>query len=41
LRYRPHQLQPRREAVVIGLGDVRVVAGVADRDGRNRFAEIM
>ncbi|MGM4921445.1 hypothetical protein AB8A31_00930 [Tardiphaga sp. 804_B3_N1_9] len=24
----PHQLQPRREAVVIGLGDVRVVMGV-------------
>jgi hypothetical protein len=34
-------LQPRREAVVISLGDVRAAMGVVDRDGRNRFAEIM
>jgi hypothetical protein len=37
----PHQLQPTRDIAVVSLGDARVVMGVINREGRNRFAETM
>lgn len=37
----PHPLQPTRDIVVVSLGDARVVMGVINRQGRNRFAETM
>jgi hypothetical protein len=37
----PRALQPTRDIVVVSLGDARVVMGVIDRRGRNRFAETM
>jgi hypothetical protein len=37
----PHATQPTRDIVVVSLGDARVVMGVIDRHGRNRFAEAM
>jgi hypothetical protein len=37
----PRATQPTRDIVVVSLGDARVVMGVIDRHGRNRFAEAM
>ncbi|QUS42344.1 hypothetical protein RPMA_09700 [Tardiphaga alba] len=37
----PQALQPTRDIVVVSLGDARVVMGVLDRAGRNRFAHTM
>jgi hypothetical protein len=37
----PSALQPTRDIVVVSLGDARVVMGVINRQGRNRFAETM
>ncbi|MET0219814.1 MAG: hypothetical protein ABW213_04070 [Tardiphaga sp.] len=37
----PRALQPTRDIVVVSLGDARVVMGVINRQGRNRYAETM
>jgi hypothetical protein len=37
----PRPTQPTRDVVVVSLGDARVVMGVINRQGRNRFAETM
>lgn len=37
----PRALQPTRDVVVVSLGSARVVMGVIEREGRQRFAETM